>query len=253
MNIRRVSGCLLFSLSVLSIAVHGKTKETRPNDFVDISTVIPQIQVDMRYYGEHNFTGERIKGYQAPVCLLTRAAVQGLQQVEKHLLPMGLTLKVYDCYRPQQAVDFFDQWAQKLSETRMKTEFYPAIKKSELFDKQYIMKKSGHSRGSTLDVTIVPVDSRIPAYDPTRGLVDCTAEQSARSPDNSLDFGTGYDCFSTLSHPDSLQVGPQARSNRLLLSMLMEQAGFQPLATEWWHFTLKNEPYPKTYFNFPVR
>ena len=165
---------------------------------------------------------------------------------------MGLTLKVYDCYRPQRAVDDFARWAKDLSSTKMRTEFYPQVEKSQLFNEGYIAYRSGHSRGSTVDLTIVPAGSQIPAYDQRRKQISCTAPASQRAPDNSLDFGTGYDCFSPLSHPDSQEVSPQQRANRLLLQSLMVQAGFKPLDTEWWHFTLAGEPYPDTYFDFPV-
>jgi zinc D-Ala-D-Ala dipeptidase len=166
---------------------------------------------------------------------------------------MGLTLKAYDCYRPQSAVDDFVHWAADLHDEKMKAEFYPTVPKERLFEEGYIAAHSGHSRGSTLDLTIVPSNSAIPRLAGNATLVDCTARQAARFPDNSLDFGTGYDCFSEAAHPSFQAVPSQARANRLLLQSLMTDAGFVPLDTEWWHFTLKNEPYPDTYFDFPVR
>lgn len=224
----------------------------RPEDFKNIQGYLPQIQTDIRYYSEHNFVGRPIAGYKAPVCLLTLKAINALEKVEHELLLRGLTLKVYDCYRPQQAVNDFATWAKNIKDNKMKEEFYPVVDKQNLFKEGYIAYKSGHSRGSTLDVTIVPLDSVIPPYVKGQALVSCTSEYSKRFPENSLDFGTGFDCFSLMSHPSFIALGEQARANRLLLTTLMQNAGFVGLETEWWHFTLKNEPYSNTYFNFPI-
>ena len=224
----------------------------RPADFVNLKQIVPQIQTDIRYATSHNFVGRKIQGYEAPVCWLTNQAAIALKNVEAQLLPMGLTLKVYDCYRPQSAVNDFANWATQLSNTTMRAEFYPTVNKKDLFSEGYIAYHSGHSRGSTIDLTIVPLNSAIPPYDPKRKQVSCTAPQAHRFPDNSLDFGTGFDCFSPVAHPDYQQVSPQIKANRLLLQTLMKQGGFQALDAEWWHFTLINEPYPATYFDFPV-
>lgn len=243
---------LLACIPAVCTADNLQVDDQRPKDFVNLSRIVPEIQYDLRYFTDHNFVGRRIESYDAPVCLLTSQAAQALKSVESRLLPMGLTLKVYDCYRPQSAVDDFARWSKNLSSTKMRTEFYPRVEKSQLFSDGYIAYRSGHSRGSTIDLTIVPMGSQIPSYDPRRKQVSCTSPVSQRGPDNSLDFGTGFDCFSPLSHPDSQKVSPQQRANRLLLQSLMVQAGFKPLDTEWWHFTLVEEPYPNTYFNFSV-
>ncbi len=227
---------------------NGKVETQRPADFLDIKKFIPEVQTDIRYFSEHNFVGRRIEGYQMPVCLLTEAAAVALKSVVKQLLPMGLTLKIYDCYRPQTAVNDFARWATDINDTKMRAEFYPTVEKSQLFEQGYIAYNSGHSRGSTLDLTIVPLDSH-----EVSSLTRCSVPQSSHYPENSLDFGTGFDCFSPASHPDYQGISAQARANRLLLRLLMTQAGFIPLDTEWWHFTLANEPYPDTYFDFPVR
>lgn len=224
----------------------------RPEGFVDVVQVIPQLQLDMRYYKDNNFVGRRVKGYNAPVCLLTKQAAQALNTVVEQLLPMGLTLKVYDCYRPQSAVNDFAEWATQLQHTEKRAEFYPTVDKKNLFSDGYIAYRSGHSRGSTVDVTIVPLYSPIPKYNLHAKQVECTAPQAQRSPDNTLDFGTGFDCFSPVSHPSYQALSPQIKANRLLLITLMKQAGFKVLDTEWWHFSLVNEPYPNTYFDFPV-
>ncbi|MFK0380185.1 M15 family metallopeptidase [Pandoraea sp. NPDC090278] len=243
---------LLAIISAVCSAKNLWADDHRPKDFVNLNAIAPEIQHDLRYFYDHNFVGRRIDGYNAPVCLLTGQAAQALKSVEDHLLPMGLTLKVYDCYRPQSAVDDFARWAKNLHSMKMRTEFYPEVKKDQLFNDGYIAYRSGHSRGSTVDLTIVPAGSKIPTYDPKRRQINCTSPATQRAPDNSLDFGTGFDCFSPLSHPDSQDVSPQQRANRLLLQSLMVQAGFKPLDTEWWHFTLEKEPYPDIYFNFPV-
>ncbi|MFN8770462.1 MAG: M15 family metallopeptidase [Neisseriaceae bacterium] len=225
----------------------------RPDNFVNVKEVIPQMQMDIRYYTNHNFVGRRINGYLAPVCLLTKQSANALKVVEDKLLAMGLTLKAYDCYRPQRAVDDFVNWAKQLNNTTMKAEFYPTVDKNDLFKDGYIASPSSHSRGSTLDLTIVPVTSLTPLFAKGSKLVSCTAPYNKRFPDNGLDFGTGFDCFSPVAHPDYQDISAQAKANRLLLQSLMKQAGFKPLDTEWWHFTLVNEPYPNTYFDFPVQ
>jgi D-alanyl-D-alanine dipeptidase len=229
------------------------TPSKRPNDFVNIKEVIPEVQVDMRYYSNHNFVGRRIKGYAAPVCLLTKATLKALKQVEKALISAGLTLKVYDCYRPQSAVNDFAKWATEIDQTQMQKEFYINVDKRNLFKDNYIAYHSGHSRGSTVDLTIVPLDSSIPDFNDKVPLADCNNSQANRFPDNSLDFGTGFDCFSLKSHPNYVNFSSQIKANRLLLNTLMQQAGFKGVDTEWWHFTLIKEPYPNTYFDFPVK
>lgn len=251
--IKLVISILLTVITANAVADNRIIVKNRPAGFVNAQQVIPQLQTDMRYDSDHNFVGRRINGYEAPICLLTQQAADALKAVETHLLASGLTLKAYDCYRPQTAVNDFAQWATEINNVTMRDEFYPTINKANLFEEGYIAYQSGHSRGSTIDLTIVPLNSRIPAYDPKAKLVSCTASQQERFPDNSLDFGTGYDCFSIASHPDHQNISIQAQKNRILLRALMEQAGFKPLSTEWWHFTLAKEPYPDTYFDFPVR
>lgn len=225
----------------------------RPADFVDAKQVIPQLQTDIRYDSDHNFIGREIQGYAAPLCLLTQKAAEALKTVQTQLVAMGLSLKVYDCYRPQKAVDDFVQWGTEVNNTRMRTEFYPTADKKDLFKEDYIAEQSEHSRGSTVDLTIVPLNSAIPPYNPWVKQVACTAPQAQRSADNSLDFGTGYDCFSPVSHPDYADLSAQQKANRLLLQTLMKDAGFAPLDSEWWHFTLVDQPYPHTIFDFPVK
>jgi D-alanyl-D-alanine dipeptidase len=185
--------------------------------------------------------------------LLTRQAADALAQVQAELIERGYQLKLYDCYRPQRAVDAFVAWAEDQDDQRMKTAFYPNVDKANLFRDGYIASKSGHSRGSTVDLTIVPRPAPDqPPFD-AQAQVSCEAPAGERFADNSVDMGTGFDCFSLLSHTLNPEITGQARDYRLLLKGLMEAAGFKNLSEEWWHFTLRDEPYPETYFDFPVR
>ncbi len=246
----------IYSISFGQFAIADnniKIEKNRPENFVNVKQFIPEIQTDIRYYSNHNFVGRRVNGYEQPACLLTKPAAIALKAAESQLLTMELTFKVYDCYRPQTAVNDFANWATQIKNITMRTEFYPTVDKKNLFRDGYIAYQSGHSRGSTLDLTIVPLNSKIPSYNPTLKQVSCTASQQKRSPDNSLNFGTGFDCFSPVSHPDYQQLSPQIKANRLLLQTIMKQVGFKPLDAEWWHFTLVNEPYPDTYFDFPIK
>ncbi|MFH2067901.1 MAG: M15 family metallopeptidase [Candidatus Omnitrophota bacterium] len=224
---------LLFSALLFGNPI-GRTQETTlPDGFVYVDTIIPSIRIELRYYTTHNFVGERIDGYIAPKCILTRPAAQALEKVQAELKPFGLGLKIYDAYRPQQAVDHFRRWAANTSDVRKKDEFYPEVAKEELFRKGYLASRSGHSRGSTVDLTIVPL--------------------GAESPDEVIDMGSPFDFFSPRSWPGNLSVEPEQRAHRMLLQVLMGKHGFRPYAYEWWHFTLNNEPFPNTYFNFPVK
>ncbi|MFC9972064.1 M15 family metallopeptidase [Spirillospora sp. NPDC127200] len=224
-----------------------------PQDFVDLRTFVPSVQHDIRYFSHHNFVGRPISGYRAPKCLLTRRAAAALGRAQREFLRTGHTLKVYDCYRPQRAVDHFVRWSRRLDDQRMKREFYPAADKGRLFSDGYIAKRSGHSRGSTVDLTLVrlPAPAQRP-YTPGEPLVPCTAPYGERFPDNSVDMGTGYDCFDTRSHTLDPRITGTARKNRLLLKRTLEKYGFSNYDKEWWHFTLAKEPFPETYFNFPI-
>jgi D-alanyl-D-alanine dipeptidase len=220
-----------------------------PSSFVALDDVDSTILQDMRYATPYNFVGRRIKGYREPVCILERRAARALRRAQKAL--DGYTLKVYDCYRPQRAVDHFARWAENGS-TTMKREFYPRVPKSRLFDDGYIARRSGHSRGGTVDLTLVRLPAKPQPVWTRRefGLVPCTAPKRRRFPDNSVGMGTSYDCFDTRSH--TVNARGRARRHRLLLKRTMEAAGFEPYANEWWHFTLRNERYRDRYFDFPV-
>ena len=224
-----------------------------PEAFVDIQKVIPDVVLDIRYYSPHNFVGERVDGYLAPKCFLTTDAAQALAGVQKDLAPYSLTLKIYDCYRPQRAVNHFVRWAKEIENTKTMKEFYPTIDKRNLFKDGYIAEKSGHSRGSTLDLTIVPLPAPVQAdYIPGQKLSECYLPAEHRFADNSIDMGTGFDCFHELSNTENKNIGRQQKINRLLLKSLMEKHGFKNYDMEWWHYTLKKEHYPDTYFNFVI-
>jgi D-alanyl-D-alanine dipeptidase len=243
----------LLAVTAASATAEAKTEPNAPKDFVALRTVDPTIIQEMRYFTPHNFVGERIDGYEQPICILTSPAAEALHKAQTKLLRRGYTLKVYDCYRPQRAVDHFVRWAEDLDNQAMKGEFYPKVDKSHLFADGYIAEKSGHSRGSTMDLTIeqLPTGPTRP-YHPGEPLVPCFAPRDERFPDNSVDMGTGFDCFDTLAHTLDPRIQGEQRANRLLLKDTLEDLGFVNLAEEWWHYTYKPEPYPNTYFDFPV-
>lgn len=223
---------LLLSLFVPSLWAAKVPAEPLPKGFVHVDEVIPDVRVELRYATTHNFVGERIHGYQGGRAILTREAAQALARVQEELRRFGLGLKLFDAYRPQRAVDHFVAWAGDLKDVRTKGEFYPKVRKEDLFRDDYIAARSGHSRGSTVDLTIVPLD-----------------DPAARE----LDMGSGFDLFGPESWPEYRAIPPEQRAHRLLLQSLMKKHGFRPYPKEWWHFTLENEPYPATYFDFPVR
>ena len=210
-------------------------------NFVQISDVVPDVILEIRYYSTYNFIGTRIDGYLEPTALLTRQAADSLKAVSEDLKTQGYRLKIYDAYRPQQAVDHFIRWSQCAEDTLMKSYFYPMLDKPVLFELGYILKKSGHSRGSTVDLT----------------LFDMSTEKEA-------DMGGTFDWFGIESHPDYCgnpktgeytggQLTETQFRNRMILRNAMLSHGFMPIDEEWWHFTLANEPFPDTYFNFPVK
>ncbi|MFI7385879.1 M15 family metallopeptidase [Streptomyces sp. NPDC049813] len=224
-----------------------------PEEFVALRDVDPTIIQEMRYYTAHDFVGERIDGYEKPMCILTEPAAKALRHAQRRLLRTGYSLKVYDCYRPQRAVDHFVRWAKDLDDQKMKAEFYPRVDKTRLFADGYIAEKSGHSRGSTVDLTVVKLPARpTRPYVPGERLSACYGPKKDRFPDNSLDMGTGFDCFDTLAHTDDPRIQGVQRANRDLLRDALARQGFVNLPEEWWHFTYKPELYADTYFDFPV-
>ncbi len=221
--------------------------------FVSITDVIPDIQLDIRYFQDYNFVGEKIDGYKKPKCFLTKKAVKALKKVQDELRTHSMSLLIYDCYRPQMAVDHFVRWAKDLNDIRMKKQFYPELKKNSLF-KGYIAKKSGHTRGSTVDLSIIapPVSKSYNNSEKKSQYQECDCSREKRYNDESLDMGTGFDCFSELSHTINKNFTKEQMKNRLLLKTVMEKHGFKNYRREWWHFSLKGEPFPKRYFKFSV-
>ncbi|WEH42911.1 M15 family metallopeptidase [Streptomyces sp. AM 2-1-1] len=248
-----VAACALLAATVATPAARARPEPKAPDGFVALRSVDPTIIEEIRYATPHTFLGVAVDGYRQPMCVLTRPAAEALHRAQTALRREGYSLKVYDCYRPQRAVDHFVRWAKDLDDQAMKDEFYPRVDKSRLFEDGYIAEKSGHSRGSTVDLTLV----RLPAaptgaYRPGEPLSPCFGPRAERFPDNSVDMGTGYDCFDTLSHTDDPRVQGIQRENRQVLKGTLTGLGFVNLAEEWWHYTFKPELFPDTYFDFPV-
>lgn len=200
-----------------------------PSGFVALGDFIPSVVQEIRYYSTYNFIGDRIDGYEEPVAFITREAARALKGVASETAVQGYRLKIFDAYRPATAVKHFVLWGIEDLDLRMKPFFYPDLDKTDLFQIGYIASKSSHSRGSTVDLTLLDM-----------------------STGKEVDMGSPFDLFSEISHPDSLRVTEEQRANRMLLQNVMVRHGFVPLDCEWWHFTLADEPYPDTYFDFPV-
>ncbi len=215
------------SLSTLTFSQQALAQ--LPENFVYAKEVIPNLRSDLRYYSSNNFIGKPVDGYIKPKCILTTKAAEALKNVQVELGRLGFGLLIYDAYRPQKAVDQFIKWAEDPTDTIMKSKFYPNIDKKDLFSKEYIAKKSGHTRGSTVDLTIVSL---------TTGHI--------------LDMGSAYDLFDDKSATDYPNITRNQRAVRLLLKRRMEKHGFKSHSKEWWHYTLAKEPFPKKYFDFEV-
>ncbi|MGX1640107.1 MULTISPECIES: M15 family metallopeptidase [unclassified Sphingobacterium] len=220
----------LIPLLALSLLFSCATQREIPNSFVNLKEQIPNLEIDLRYYGSHNFLGRPVKGYEANKVFISKEAASALVQIQKELNAQGLGIKVFDAYRPQQAVNNFKEWALDIADTAAKKEFYPDVDKRNLFKLGYIAEKSGHSRGSTIDLTIINLKDK-----------------------KELDMGTGFDYFGEPSHHDYSNLSPQQKANRKLLKDIMEKHGFKSIEEEWWHYTLKNEPFKDQYFDFKVR
>lgn len=226
---------------------------TLPDEFVDVLKMNPNIKVELRYFSEWNFMGRAIDGYRANKCFLAKEAAQSLAKVQEHLHGLGYSLLVFDCYRPQRSVAEFVKWVQDPRDLKMKKIFYPDEPKDKLVERGYIASKSGHSRGATVDLTVVK-------NQPTKNngklkyrenVIDCRKPKSIEKT-GQLNMGTAFDCFSELANTDSDKVSAEARGNRKILKEAMEKFGFVNYAKEWWHFTLKEEPFKERYFDFVV-
>jgi zinc D-Ala-D-Ala dipeptidase len=223
-----------------------------PRGFVYLADVDGEIRQDIRYAGSHNFIGRPVDGYLAGECVLTARAAGALKQVHAELAARKLSLIVWDCYRPARAVRDFVAWSRLPQDARMKPEFFPGTVKAQLFALGYLSLSSRHSRGSTVDLGIVPGDSPPPVYDPAAPPKPCTAAKGERFEDGTIDLGTGYDCLDPKASTASPNVGRQATSNRNLLRALMRRFGFRSYWREWWHFELVDEPFPQQSFDFPI-
>jgi D-alanyl-D-alanine dipeptidase len=224
-----------------------------PRGFVYLRDVDPTIVQDIRYAGSHNFVGRPIRGYLAAECILSTSAANALQKMQLMLAEKKLSLIVWDCYRPKRAVADFFQWSRDPAHSEMKAEFYPRTDKGKLFALGYLATRSAHSRGSTVDLGIVPGGSSLPSPpDPTQPLKPCMAPKGERFEDGTIDFGTGYDCLDVLGNTANAGVGGTALHNRQMLKSYMQQAGFRPYAREWWHFELIHEPFNDG-FDFDVQ
>ena len=200
-----------------------------PSGFVLLADYVPQIVQEIRYYSTYNFIGDRIDGYEEPCALLSVEAARALKAISSELIVQGYRLKVFDAYRPACAVKHFVLWGIEDQDVRMKPYFYPELEKQELFARGYIAKQSSHSRGSAVDLTLLDMKTG-----------------------KELDMGGPFDLFSEVSHPDYRGISAEQYDNRMILRRAMLRNGFLPIDCEWWHFVLANEPYPDTYFNFPV-
>jgi len=218
--------CLFF---ILVSGFYVSAQMNRPKGFKEIKVEIPDILLEIRYFGNHNFIGKPIHGYLAPKAILSIEAMKQLKEVQRSLKKKGLGIKIYDAYRPQKAVDHFVAWAKEEHDTLMKAEFYPDVEKRDLFKLEYIAAKSVHTRGSTVDLTLIDIKTQ-----------------------KELDMGSPYDFFGKISWPDDTSITEKQHKNRMLLRDVMLAHNFKPYKCEWWHFTLKDEPYPNTYFDFPV-
>lgn len=220
----------LVTLALLTSCAVNSDQNSLPGGFVYVTDLIPTAQLEIRYFSDDNFVGTVIDGYEAPKAILTVEAAQALKKAADELYEKGYYIKIFDAYRPQRAVNHFIRWAKNLDDTKMKEKYYPELDKSVLFEQGYIAERSGHSRGSTVDLTLVD-----------------------RSTGEEMDMGSGFDFFGEISHHGTDLINEEQEQNRNILRDAMVDAGFEVYPEEWWHYKLKDEPYPDTYFDFPVR
>lgn len=203
--------------------------EEDASGFCVLTDSIPDVILEIRYFSTYNFVGRRVDGYEEPIALITKQAASALHKVNDELKSKGYRLKIYDTYRPQRAVNHFMRWAQNFNDTVTKSIFYPDLTKKQIFDRGFVAKKSSHTRGSTVDLTLVEAQTG-----------------------KEVDMGGVFDYFGSSSHTNYDGITVKQHNNRMILQEAMKRNGFEPITGEWWHFTLANEPYPDTYFNFPV-
>ena len=225
---KRMVYLILIFISAYSLLLSASASDL-PEGFVYIDDIITEISIELRYAGNNNFIGQRIDGYESGRCIITADAANALKRAQNKLKSFGFGLKIYDAYRPQRAVDHFIRWANDATDIKMKEQYYPFVRKSELFEKGYLSRKSSHSRGSTVDITLIDLASG-----------------------EELDMGSPYDFFDEKSNPLNSGISAQQRANRLLLNRVITEFGFISSITEWWHFRLQNEPFSDIYFDFII-
>ncbi len=235
---------LLFFVAVYTYSTQAQTV----HPLVDLEEFSSTIILEIRYATSYNFVGEKVDGYEASKCLLTKSAAEALAQVQSELLKKSYSLKVFDCYRPQQAVDHFVRWANSDFTDSTKQFYFPRVPSNELFSRGYIAEKSGHSRGSTVDLTIV----KLPYKTPVNFNYNCLDPKGNVNRGSELNMGTAFDCFDEMSHTYNEQISEEIQRNRKILADAMEKEGFINYSKEWWHFTYKPEEYPDTYFDLVI-
>lgn len=219
----------LFLLLLATEAMHCQDTKQLPEGFVYIDEEIPGVVYEIRYAGNNNFIGMPVRAYKTEQAILSKPAAKALAKVQKELIRKDYMLKIFDAYRPQTAVNHFIEWARDRNDTLMKQQFYPEVAKKDLFELGYIASRSGHSRGSTVDLTLIDAET-------------C----------KEIDMGSTYDFFGEISHHNTTQITAEQKKNRELLRSIMRKHGFRHYSEEWWHYTFTPEPYPDTYFDFPV-
>ncbi|CAF1237913.1 unnamed protein product [Adineta steineri] len=228
--------------------------ETLPTGFVYVHDIIPDIQVSLRYGTEENFLGCIVNGYYSNVSIMTEAAAHALRRVQELAKENGYELVIYDSYRPQKSVNHFIKWSEDPNDPQSKKDhYYPRINKENAFNLGYIAKKSGHTRGSTIDLTIIPIGKRVSnSVVPIKRILNDNSTILFLD-DATVDMGSSFDLLDEASHTESKLVDDNHQKMRMMFKSFMEQAGFVNYTKEWWHYTLKNEPFPNTYFDFDVK
>jgi D-alanyl-D-alanine dipeptidase len=251
MTAAAIAGALAAAGVVTAVA---QERPVLPPSFVYLRDVDATIIQDIRYATENNFTGRRVTGYDAPECLLQKSTAAALAKVQNDLKPQGMSLKVYDCYRPERAVGAFVAWTKGPSDVRARKRFHPRLSKSQLLAQGYIAARSNHSRGIVVDATLVrlpPPD--VAAFDPTKQYEECAAQKEKRAPDTSIDFGTGFDCFDNRSHTAASGLTSDQATARSKLVSAMARYGFSNYRREWWHFTFGVDDAAGASFDIPIR
>ena len=247
---------LFFTLCILALACNTSIYALLPKGFVYLSDIDPTIRVSLRYNSNENFIGKPIDGYKKSVVIVTKQAALALKKVQAEVKQDGYSLVIYDAYRPQEAVNNFISWSKEILDQVKKTYYYPRIDKKNVFELGYVAAKSGHSRGSTIDLTLIKKENSLQEVRASkRTLLDGFTIMFLD--DNTIDMGSSFDLLDSASHPENnILIEEKYKKPRSYLKKIMEKHGFKQSSKEWWHFTLINEPYPadqdSSYFNFPV-